>query len=99
MTLLGHSNTVNVLLKYKDKLVSGSADRSVIFWDMQTGTKIVTIPHKENVYVMTVCNNFLFTGCDDHTIRMWNEVPLWLCKIDLGRAALWFVNFLVMSTG
>jgi WD40 repeat protein len=71
-TLLGHTDYVWSLVGWKDKLLSGSKDKTIRVWDMETGEHTATLTgHNGAVYALAVHENRLFSSSHDRTIRMW----------------------------
>ena len=73
-TLEGHTNTVYCLTIYKNKLFSGSSDKTIRVWDADTHAHVATLQgHTDGVRCLTIYNkNKLFSCSDDRTIRVWD---------------------------
>jgi len=76
-TLKGHTNTVKSLCITTDnqKIISGSADKTIKIWALETGMLLKTLIGHES-YVNTVYvindNTFIISGSNDTTIKIWN---------------------------
>jgi len=75
--LSGHSDYVRSLVFSPDgtSLVSGSNDKTVKLWDIQTGGVIKTFyGHTHNILSVSIPADFtrIASGSMDHTIRLWN---------------------------
>jgi len=69
-TLLGHSGNVNSLSFSPDgkTLISGGSDKRIIFWNVETGNKSISISTKSNctsVKYSTDGSNIVFSALDD----------------------------------
>lgn len=101
VTLTGHSIDVYSVhyLRKRNLLVSsaGFTDKAEIFvWDMTTKRKIRELKgHVDLNYEMIKTPNeaYVITGCDDHTIRVWNT-DTWESILLTGHAH--YVNTLAM---
>ena len=75
--LSGHTDWVNSLAFFPDgaSLVSGSNDKTIILWDVQTGGVVKTFyGHTDCVYSVSIsadCTT-IASGSKDKTIRLWN---------------------------
>jgi WD40 repeat protein len=71
-TLAGHTSPVFTLAVMPDgKLASGSLDKTVRVWDMNTLECMLTLPHASDVQCLTVMKDGLAAGLGDGTIQMW----------------------------
>jgi WD40 repeat protein len=72
----GHDNNVNKLLLFNpNQLISVSNDRTIKFWNIQTGTCLRTIAtgHGDNVIgVCKIDDNTIASSSDDSIIKLWN---------------------------
>jgi hypothetical protein len=74
-------------------IASGSADKSIIFWDRETGAERMRLEgHEKDVY--SICfsadGGVLFSGSADHSIRVWPlavEPARWATMAAAWRAA------------
>jgi len=53
-------------------LLSGSRDRSVKWWHLETGKEIRTINTGSAVLTLDICNNNLYAGLQDSTIKVYD---------------------------
>ena len=73
----GHNDWVNsVAFNHNGTLLaSGSGDRTIKLWNLETKTEIATL-RGHNGYVRSVAFNhngtILASGSDDRTIKLWN---------------------------
>ncbi|KAF8564547.1 hypothetical protein P879_10732 [Paragonimus westermani] len=71
--LAGHTNYVTVLVFHQCYLISGSADRTLKKWNLQSGQCYVTFKlHEDIVNTITCANNYVFSGSNDRTATCWN---------------------------
>src|SRR5689334_21779155 len=80
MMLQGHKNAVLELHWFEDGtyLISASADKTVAYWDTQTGQRIRKFT--EHTQVVGSCcpslekdSHLLLSGSDDKTARVWDS--------------------------
>ena len=73
MSLEGHSASVVDLTLHENKLFSGSNDKTIRVWNIETYEEIATLEgHTSNVDCLTLHENKLYSGSEDTTIRIWN---------------------------
>jgi WD40 repeat protein len=76
--LIGHTMGITCLFDYGNRLFSGSIDRTIKLWDVQTGElQFAYHGHTEKVtclYLSSGSENevFLFSGAEDKTVRAWD---------------------------
>ncbi|WP_088345201.1 MULTISPECIES: PDZ domain-containing protein [Rhodomicrobium] len=75
--LKGHVNVVFALAFSADgsRLVSGSADRTAIVWDVDKGQKLLQLTghsKKINTVAFNKAGTRIVTGADDESLRLWN---------------------------
>jgi WD40 repeat protein len=76
--LIGHTAGISCLFPFENKLFSGSSDRTIKMWDVQTGQlQFAYHSHRARVsclYLATGDDNeaFLFSGADDKTVMAWD---------------------------
>ncbi|MGC2310805.1 MAG: WD40 repeat domain-containing protein [Candidatus Babeliaceae bacterium] len=71
--LVGHKNIVNVLLATDKNLFSGSYDKTIKRWNIETGKEIQTFTgHRDMVRALVVKGNKLVSGAYDKTIKIWD---------------------------
>lgn len=72
--LKGHEDYVySVCMTSSGKIVSGSADKTVRVWDMNTGDIIHKLRHDDSVYsVCTTNDGKIVSGSRDNTVRVWD---------------------------
>ena len=72
-----HKSSVDVIIQLQDgRLVSGSEDSTINFWDVKEYKCIKTIKaHKEGVYCLhQLKNGYLVSGSADSKIKVWNTI-------------------------
>ena len=72
--LSGHTSGVKVakILSESDLLLTGSVDRRLALWDLETGTRLATsLQHAGTVRSLAIDDDLLVTGSSDHRIRVW----------------------------
>ena len=71
-TLQGHTRDVECLIVHNNILYSGSEDRTIRAWNLDTNECITALQgHTDYVYCLIVHNNILYSGSWDKTIRAW----------------------------
>ncbi len=71
-TLQGHTISVRCLIVHNNILYSGSGDKTIRAWNLDTNECIATLQgHNYSVYCLIVHNNILYSGSLDKTIRAW----------------------------
>jgi WD40 repeat protein len=78
----GHEGPVNsVCVTADNKIVSGSADRTVRVWDMQGKELAVCRGHEGWVFSICVTpDNKIVSGSNDTTVRIWHLAPILLLE-------------------
>ena len=101
--LLGHTERVRSLVFSLDGsfLVSGSDDRTINLWDIQTSGVIKTF-HGHTSLVLSISvspdHTMIASGSDDHTIRLWNIQTGECCHIiDRHHSSVSSVSFSPMN--
>ncbi|KAH7624424.1 hypothetical protein Ndes2526B_g00623 [Nannochloris sp. 'desiccata'] len=72
--LSGHTSGVKVckILSETNLLLTGSVDRRLALWDLETGTRLASsLQHAGTVRSLAIDNELLVTGSSDHRIRVW----------------------------
>ena len=70
--LRGHTYAVMCLTLHKNKLYSGSWDKTIRIWNTETHEEIgILRRHTERVFCLTIRENKLYSGSEDKTIRIW----------------------------
>ena len=70
-TLTGHSGPVRTLVRCGDKVFSGSYDKTVRVWDVNTHKCLATlVGHSGAVRALAASDTVVFSGSDDTTIRV-----------------------------
>lgn len=72
--LRGHEDEIEAYDCYNDYLATGSWDKKIILWNIQTGVKKATlIDHEEVVNCLKIRdNNKIVSGSSDNTIKIWS---------------------------
>ena len=71
-TLQGHTRGVFCLVVHNNILYSGSWDKTIRAWNLDTNECItVSRGHTWGVFCLVVHNNILYSGSGDKTIRAW----------------------------
>ena len=71
-TLQGHTWAVSCLIVHNNVLYSGSWDRTIRAWNLDTNECITALQgHTSYVYCLIVHNNILYSGSNDTTIHVW----------------------------
>ena len=69
-TLRGHASAVFCLIVHNNILYSGSDDRTIRAWNLDTNECITALQgHTSFVNCLIVHNNILYSGSSDNTIR------------------------------
>lgn len=79
-TLVGHTSPIGTIAMHPQGkwLASGSFDKTIKLWNMQTGTLLETLTAHEGTVsslVFTPDGSRLVSGSIDHTIRIWRLQP------------------------
>ena len=96
--LSGHSSIVKCLAFSSDgtSLVSGSYDKTVKLWDVQTGGVVKTFHgHTHNVCSVSISadSTMIASGSDDKTICLWNTQTEECCHVLKQQDPVFFVRF------
>ena len=76
--LIGHTEEVNSVAVWQDKVVSGSSDDTIRVWDVGTGAHDATlVGHTGGVEALVVHGDRLLSASMDGTIRAW-AVGTWV---------------------
>ena len=71
-TLKGHTSIVRCLIVHNNILYSGSFDKTIRAWNLDTNECITALQgHTNDVYCLIVHNNILYSGSWDDTISAW----------------------------
>jgi WD40 repeat protein len=75
--LAGHQGSVNSVAVSPDgrRIVSGSSDNTVAVWDLETGSRLLTLAgHQDRVYSVAVSpdGRRIVSGSDDQTAAVWD---------------------------
>jgi WD40 repeat protein len=70
-TLTGHTDGVLSLTSAGDNLISGSSDKSIKVWDLNSYLCIRTIQENVNC-ILSLTKGFFVTGCKDNTLKIWH---------------------------
>ena len=96
--LSGHSDSVGALCHSSDGtlLVSGSKDRTLKLWDVQTGGVIKTFcSHSGDICSVSISPNnaTIVSGSHDRTIRLWNIQTGQRCRVIRQSGGVTYVDF------
>ena len=70
--LQGHTRAVRCLIVHNNILYSGSGDKTIRAWNLDTNECITALQgHTDYVNCLVVHNNILYSGSLDKTIRAW----------------------------
>ena len=73
--LKGHEQTVNCLLADQGVLYSGSTDKTIHVWNVQTGKPTMILRgHQGAVLSLWISDELLFSSSADGSIRSWNRM-------------------------
>ena len=65
------------LISYKDDIViSGHKIGEINIWNVTANTVQKLIGHTQRVFTLKILNNFLFSGSEDSTIKVWDLISL-----------------------
>jgi len=68
-----HIETVWCLRVWGKYLFSGSDDKTVKVWNLETLEEVTTLTgHSDTVYCLQVWGKYLFSGSNDKTVKVWN---------------------------
>ena len=83
-TLKGHSEFVRAVAGSGGKLYTGSNDRTIRVWDLESFQCVgMMAGHSLAVIALAVANDRLFSGGYDLTVKVW-DVNTQLCIMDIG---------------
>eukprot|EP00026_Physarum_polycephalum_P000242 Phypoly_transcript_00242.p1 GENE.Phypoly_transcript_00242~~Phypoly_transcript_00242.p1 ORF type:complete len:1865 (+),score=284.20 Phypoly_transcript_00242:114-5708(+) len=71
--LKGHRRRVNAITVLDQTIISGSADGTIRFWDLEVGTQLREIVTSAPIQCMVVCDGMLITGTEHGPIQVWNQ--------------------------
>ena len=72
-SFLGHSSTVMALQLDLEKIVSGSGDRCIKIWDIETGNCTSTLlKHKEPIMSIKNDDHKIVSGSADKSVIVWD---------------------------
>lgn len=72
-TLRGHQGDVLSLTITENKIISGSQDKTIKIWDLNTAKLLHTLSgHNSGIYSLAVSNNRLVSSSADRTIKIWD---------------------------
>lgn len=69
---VGHTESINCLLFYKNKVLSASNDKTIKFWDFESGICThISNDHNKSVNCLAIINDdYLASGSGDSTIKL-----------------------------
>jgi WD40 repeat protein len=68
-----HQDWIRCMATWNGKLISGSDDRSIKIWDLNTGQELRTLNgHQDWINCITIWNDKLISGSDDAIIKIWD---------------------------
>ena len=69
----GHTNAINSVAVKNNKIVSGSWDKTIKIWDLNSGECLKTLRgHECCVLSIAIKNDKIVSGSDDKTIKIWD---------------------------
>ncbi|KAJ3256933.1 hypothetical protein HK103_005051 [Boothiomyces macroporosus] len=68
----GHTDCVSCLQFDDNIIVSGSADKSAIAWDLFNGKILFRVKHLDTITCLQFDENYIITGSKDQTVKVWN---------------------------
>jgi hypothetical protein len=73
LEIQAHESDILCLEKYKKSIISGSSDKTIKIWDINTGKLINTLnSHNSAVHNLLVWDDRLISVSSDKTIKIWN---------------------------
>lgn len=101
-TLKGHSSSINsIAFSCDGKLASGSADRSVKFWDLESNRSLCTFSgHSGLIDAVAFSPNgrFVASGSWDYTIKIWDSQTQELVQT-LSEHSGWIKSIIISQDG
>ena len=79
----GHAGSVECVTIGGDKIVSGSLDRTLRIWNINSGECKVLTGHAGSVLCVTIAGDKIVSGSSDNTLRIWN-INSGECKVLIG---------------
>jgi WD40 repeat protein len=70
--LTGHQRKVTAIALYKQTIISGSADYTLRFWDLETGEALIVMETSHTIQCMVSYEGMLFTGAGNGTVQVWD---------------------------
>ncbi|KAK3707206.1 hypothetical protein QZH41_019558, partial [Actinostola sp. cb2023] len=95
MDITGHIKNVLSVCEFRDKIASGSLDRSIKIWDAITGSLLMTLQgHTRGVWSLRfLSSTMLISASYDKSIRVWNLRTGICSRILLGHGApIWAIE-------
>ena len=83
-TLNGHTHWVNSVVELPDgRIASGSDDKTVRVWDINTGQCEVLTGHTDRVGSLLQVNDVFISGSSDKSMKVWKNgdcIKTWNCS-------------------
>jgi WD40 repeat protein len=74
MTLVGHTAAVNTIQLDKSEIISGSGDRTIKIWSLETGECLRTIEgHILGIACLQLDSGYIISGSSDSTVRIFDR--------------------------
>ena len=71
----GHEGGISCPLVNDQMLISGSVDKAIKIWDLESGKELRTLDGKAGISCLTVKDGMLISGSLDKTIKIWDFTP------------------------
>ena len=71
-TVKAHSSDITSIIINENKILSGSDDKTIKIWDLDSGKLLNTlIGHTSSIHALTIHNSKIISGSNDKTIKIW----------------------------
>jgi WD40 repeat protein len=73
ITFKGHNDPINSMATTKDKLITGSGDKTAKIWDINSTQLLHTLKgHTDEIWSVATTNDKVITGSGDKTAKIWD---------------------------